>query len=118
MRIVEAHVRRSVMRNGLLCAEVEAVTDDKAVPAVLAYVDLTRNSGYELQAVIRNDANTETDWFDNNMHQAFEDITVTAFQRVNQESESGTRELFKEQILASEKVRQELVKLQEQMKLK
>lgn len=70
----EAHVRGMVNRAGAACAEVEVRTDDAASPVVLAYF-ASVGSEPALKEVLRNDADTELDWFDNNLHQAFQEIS-------------------------------------------
>ncbi|CAM4120441.1 hypothetical protein L1N85_02680 [Paenibacillus alkaliterrae] len=113
MQVVEAHVRRAVRWGGIPCGEVEVTTDEAGAPVVLAFFSLSKDNDFDLQAIVRNDADTETDWFDNNMHQAFQDMTVDVFQNVNMKTDWGARESFKEQVLSSGKVREELKRLLE-----
>ncbi|MNW64101.1 hypothetical protein D3C74_423480 [compost metagenome] len=42
-------------------------------------VEDQREEGYEIVRILTNDADTATDWFDNNLHDAFQDVTVSAF---------------------------------------
>lgn len=114
MQVIEAHVRRAIERDGIRCAEVEVETDDTSAPAVLAYFSLSKDNDFDMQAIVENDANKETDWFDNNLHQAFKDMTISAFQNVNMKTDWGAREVFKEQVLSSGRVRAELTRLLEQ----
>lgn len=114
MQVIEAHVRRAIEREGIRCAEVEVETDEASTPVVLAYFSLSKDNDFDMQAIVENDANRETDWFDNNMHQAFKDMTVSAFQNVNMKTDWGAREAFKQQVLSSSRVRTELIRLLEQ----
>ncbi|WP_424768106.1 hypothetical protein [Paenibacillus sp. sgz302251] len=114
MQVIEAHVRQAVERDGIRCGEVEVKTDEAGAPNVLVYFSLSQDNDFDMSSIVRNDANAETDWFDNNMHQAFEEITVNAFQNVNMKTNWGAREAFKEQVLSSGRVREELAALLEQ----
>lgn len=102
MNPLEAHGRGMVSRAGSACAEVEVRTDDASAPVVLAYF-ASVGSEPALKEVLRNDADTELDWFDNNMHQAFQNITDKA----SSSSELGRSELqrFGDRVLAMEGVR-------------
>ncbi|MCR2802594.1 hypothetical protein [Paenibacillus soyae] len=99
MEPLEARVRGIVNRRGEACAEVEVQTNDPASPVVLAYYS-RGGAEPELKEVLLNDADTELDWFDNNMHQAFTDLTSI----VSQESGSGNGpekwKRFGDQVLA------------------
>lgn len=72
--IVDAKIRRLADMQGIPCAEVEAHTSRGA--ELLAYIasDGSAN-GYRLLKIVRNDAHYETDWFDNNLHQAKQELT-------------------------------------------
>lgn len=103
LNVISARVRGIVNRDGEECLEVEVDTDSESAPVVLAYF---ANEGGEpvLQSVLRNDADQETDWFDNNLHQAFEDITPSASDSA---ADAGLRS-FQKRILADEHVRREV----------
>ncbi|RJE91076.1 hypothetical protein D3P07_03120 [Paenibacillus sp. 1011MAR3C5] len=98
-----ARVRGIVNRGGEPCAEVEVDTDSESAPVVLAYF---ANEGGKavLRTVLSNDAERETDWFDNNLHQAFEDITAEASYADNEKG----RHSFQESVLAAAHIRQEV----------
>ncbi|MFC4776417.1 hypothetical protein ACFO9Q_06475 [Paenibacillus sp. GCM10023252] len=110
MHVIDAHVRRAVDRDGLRCVEVEVQTDSPEAESVLAYFSSSLDNDYDLQAVVRNDANTAIDWYDNNMHQAFENITNELFENENVKTDWGARESFKEQVLAHGDVRDGLAR--------
>lgn len=114
MQVIEAHVRGAVQHGGIRCGEVEVTTDDAKAQVVLAYFSQSEDNDFDLQAIVRNEADTITDWFDNNMHHAFEDITISAFRNINMKTDWGARESFKVQVLSSGRVREELARLLEQ----
>jgi hypothetical protein len=112
LQIMEAYVRNVVDRNGTSCGVVEIVTDDRIAPELLAYFSLAADNSIKLESVIRNDANTESDWFDNNMHQALEEITDSMFQQDDDwTAVKGDREAFIDQVLSSGQVRDQLNEL-------
>lgn len=117
MQVMEAHVRRAVKQGEHLCGEVEVTTDDSSTPMLLAYFSKSQDHEFVLQNVVSNDASTETDWFDNNMHRAFKDMTNSAFQNVEGNSDRGTFEAFKDKVLSSGRVREELSELLTQTEL-
>lgn len=74
MKVREAQFRRVLDRGGQQFAEVEVLTDHQRDPQMLAYFRAGRDGSYPLVRLITNDANYEVDWFDNNLHSAFEDV--------------------------------------------
>ncbi|WP_340025453.1 hypothetical protein MHI24_09870 [Paenibacillus sp. FSL K6-1096] len=78
--IKDAKIRRMTEYDGAPCAEVGvlpgAVGD---LPLLVYIVEDQREDGYEIVRILTNDADTDTDWFDNNLHDAFQDVTVTGF---------------------------------------
>ncbi|WP_051251198.1 hypothetical protein [Paenibacillus harenae] len=111
MQLVEANVRWATEWQGLTCAVVEVVTDDPEAKHAIVYFSLSDDNDFDMQAVVQNHAAADTDWFDNNMHQAFEDVTVDLFQNVNMKTNWGAREVFKEEVLSFGRVREELAEL-------
>lgn len=78
--IKDAKIRRMTEYDGAPCAEVGVLPGAVSDPALLVYiVEDQREDGYEIVRILTNDADTATDWFDNNMHEAFMDVTVSAF---------------------------------------
>jgi len=78
-------------------------TDSVSAPVVLAY--FANEGGIAvLRSVLRNDADREMDWFDNNLHQAFEDITSSAIEP----GEKTERQSLQESILADDDVRRDV----------
>ncbi|MFD0962295.1 hypothetical protein [Paenibacillus chungangensis] len=75
-QIADAKVRRLADKQGIPCVEVEAHTSGGA--ELLAYIALNgATKGYRLLEVVHNDAHYETDWFDNNLHQAKREFAGT-----------------------------------------
>lgn len=105
MNPFDAHVRGMVDRYGTSCAEVEVRTDDVKAPVVLAYF-ASVGSEPALKEVLRNDADTEIDWFDNNMHQAFQAIPDDA--AASPESEQSALQRFGDRVLELEGVRERI----------
>ncbi|AJY76012.1 hypothetical protein [Paenibacillus beijingensis] len=111
MNVIEAHVRRSVERDGATCGEVEVHTDDPQCENVLAYFSNSGDNEFDLVSIVRNDADFLTDWFDNSMHTAFEEISMQWFENRNTKTDWGRRETFKLQVLESGQVREYLHRL-------
>ena len=111
MNVTEAHVSRTVEKDGIPCGEVRVKTDDPQCAQVLAYFQLSDSQGYELVSIVRNDADLLTDWFDNSMHTAFEEISMQRFENEAIKTDWSRRETFKQQVLNSGKVREDLRRL-------
>ncbi|MCD9022749.1 hypothetical protein [Cohnella silvisoli] len=79
IKVKEAQFRRVLDRGGQLYAEVEVFTDHQRDPQMLAYFRAGPNGSFPLVRLISNDANQEIDWFDNNLHSAFEDVMKPIF---------------------------------------
>jgi hypothetical protein len=73
--ITGARVNRMMNQNGRRVAEVEIRTDDPQSPLLAAFVSRNAAGGYEVQSVYRKDADLTTDWYDNNEHQAYEELS-------------------------------------------
>jgi hypothetical protein len=98
-QVREAQFRRIVDRGGQAFAEVEVFTDHPRDPQMLAYFRMRKGGGFALLRVVANDADTEIDWFDNALHDAFVDVTDTL---LSSPDHLGTddRDSFASQILA------------------
>lgn len=111
MNVTEAHVRRATDRKGIHCCEVEVRTDDSRSPELLAFFGPSRDNDFDMLAVVRNDADTEIDWYDNNLHQAFSDVSIDLFETSTMKTDWGRRETFKEQVLSYPGVRADIARL-------
>ncbi|MFF2018682.1 hypothetical protein [Paenibacillus sp. NPDC058177] len=78
--IKDAKIRRMTEYDGAPCAEVGVLPGAAEDSGLLVYiVEDEREDGYEIVRIVTNDASTATDWFDNNLHDAFVDVTSSAF---------------------------------------
>ncbi|WP_219838009.1 hypothetical protein [Paenibacillus sp. R14(2021)] len=111
MIVIQAHVRRATDRDGIHCAEVEVQTNDTQTPELLAYFGQSLDNDYDMIAVVNNDASSEIDWYDNNMHQAFTDISDDLFDTPTMKTDWGERESFKEQVLSYPGIRADIRRL-------
>ncbi|MBM7563814.1 hypothetical protein [Paenibacillus sacheonensis] len=111
MIVTEAHVRRAADRDGLHCAEVEVHTSEAQNQDLLAYFGQSADNDFDMIAVVNNDARSDIDWYDNNMHQAFTDITDDLFDTPTMKTDWGERESFKEQVLSYPGVRADIRRL-------
>ncbi|WP_128103320.1 hypothetical protein [Paenibacillus sp. DCT19] len=79
--IQDAKIRRLTEVDGLACAEVEVQPGNAGDPSLLVYVAATAPTNtLEIVRVVRNHSDAVLDWYNNNMHTAFEDATETAFE--------------------------------------
>ena len=108
MKVIHAHVRRIVHREGQRCCEVETHTDSEEYPELLVCFGSSRDNDFDMTAVVKNDAATEIDWYDNNIHSAFTDVTIGLFETSTMKTNWGKREDFKEQVLSFPGVRAEI----------
>lgn len=79
IKVREAQFRRVLDRGGQNFAEVEVFTDQPRDSQLLAYLRSGPDASYSLVRLMSNDADYEVDWFDNNLHSAFEDVTTPTF---------------------------------------
>ncbi|WP_373231413.1 hypothetical protein [Cohnella sp.] len=107
MKVKEARFRRVLYRGGQSYAEVEVLTDHGRNPQMLAYFRVGQNGSYQLVRLIGNDADQEIDWFDNNLHSAFEELTASMFSSPDHLA-ANDRDDFAEQILAVDGISEEL----------
>ncbi|MBP3961440.1 hypothetical protein [Paenibacillus lignilyticus] len=111
MIVTDARVRRAVKREGVPSCEIEVHTNDAGMPELLAYFGASRDNDYDMIAVVKNDAKTEIDWYDNNMHNAFTNVTDELFDTPTMKTDWGERESFKEQVLSFPGIRAEIGRL-------
>ena len=73
---IHARFCRLVELGGRLLAEVEIRTDDPKDPELVAFVERTGDGAdpYNVRMIYRKDADYETDWYDNSLHQAYKEI--------------------------------------------
>ncbi|MBD8841883.1 hypothetical protein IFU39_29285 [Paenibacillus sp. CFBP 13594] len=79
--IQDAKIRRLTEVDGLSCAEVEVQPGNAGDPLLLVYVASTQpGNSLEVVRIVRNHSDSAIDWYNNNMHTAFEEATEAAFE--------------------------------------
>jgi predicted RNA-binding Zn ribbon-like protein len=107
-KIKEANLVRFMERHDVWCADVEVITEGIADTLVVEFAS-TKGSQFEMSHVYRKNASREIDWYDNHLHNAYEDVSKELFGAKNQQSKKwGKREEFEEEILAFGSIREEL----------
>jgi hypothetical protein len=86
-------------RNDVRCADVE-VTIKGMKDVLLVELTPSVDRDYKLTHIYRKEASRELDWYDNDLHQAYKDITKEWLQ--------GDMEEFKMRVLAFGSVRNDL----------
>ncbi|CAM3082497.1 hypothetical protein PASE110613_15710 [Paenibacillus sediminis] len=100
-QIKDVKFRRLAEVDGVPCAEVEVHPGNEGDKPLLVYIARSNlGQGYDLMRIVRSDANLVTDWYDNNYHTAFEDVTSEAFESSNVTTADAEEELFKQNLLA------------------
>jgi hypothetical protein len=105
LTVRQAAFRRVLEQGGETYAEVEVFTDNPRDPGLLAYFR-AGSKDYQLVRVMKNEADTEVDWYDNNLHDALEDVTITMFSGPSHAGED--RNAFAERILVYDGIRETL----------
>lgn len=107
--IKDAKIRRMLEYDGAPCAEVEVLPGAASDPALLVYiVEDKREEGYEIVRILTNDADITTDWFDNNLHEAYKDVTTTAFTGSNFMSPEDEQSKFQRELLIYGDIKKQL----------
>ncbi|WP_205516829.1 hypothetical protein [Paenibacillus sp. SYP-B3998] len=107
LTIKHAEVVRFTERNDIACADVE-VKVDHSKGILLAVFTASKDNDFDMTHVYRKDVSGEIDRYDNNVHQALEDMSEALFQNEAEETKWGEREAFKEQVLTFGSIRKEL----------
>jgi|HigsolmetaAR203D_1030402.scaffolds.fasta_scaffold04172_4 hypothetical protein len=100
--VKQAKVRRMAQYGGEPVAEVEVVVAERPHP-LKVYMRPTEE-GYEVTRVLSNDADYELDWYDNDLHQAFEDLSASVLQTGGRDGSAA----FAGQIVSSGGVKKQL----------
>lgn len=79
LTVREARFSRVLDRGGHRIAEVEVFTGHPRDPQFVAYIRAADDGSFKLANVLKNDADTEIDWFDNSLHNAYEDVGALMF---------------------------------------
>ncbi|HEY4391876.1 MAG TPA: hypothetical protein VGN02_11085 [Paenibacillus sp.] len=101
--IKDAKVRRLTEIDGMMCAEIFVSPGEVDAPELLVYMARSSlNHGgeqYEIVRMLRSEAELETDWFNNDMHQACGVITEDQFGDEGWPEPEVQREQFKQLLL-------------------
>lgn len=106
--IKDAKLRLMTEFDGVPCAEIgvlPAAVDDS--PLLVYFVE-GKAGEYKMVRMLHNDAHTEIDWYDNNMHNAFEDVKDKAFQSSTFVTADQQGAQFTQELLAFGNLREEL----------
>jgi hypothetical protein len=107
--IHDAKIRRFTEIDGVLCAEIEVNSANVNDTGLLVYLAPAEGEqGYRMLRMIRNDADMELDWYDNNLHSAFEEVTNVVFRAADGKDLHEKRGRFTRELLSHGKMDSEL----------
>lgn len=106
-KIKQANIVRFTERNDVRCADIE-VKAEGIKEILLVEFTPTKDNDFDMSHVYRKDASNEIDWYDNNLHEAFKDVSEELFNNNEHDKEWGEREAFIEEILSFGSIRKEL----------
>jgi hypothetical protein len=98
-RVVELHDKKY--------AEVKVEIEGEQKP-FLALFEKTNDEQLHMDKLYRLDIDYELDWYENNLHQAYVDVTDRLFDHEFADTEKMTRNSFNEDVLGHGQVRQEV----------
>ncbi|WP_223070372.1 hypothetical protein [Paenibacillus caui] len=102
--IQKAEFRRMSELEGRRCAEIEVTSGKPGEQNLLVYVAKSpQENDYEIVHMYQMDTDPELDWYNNNLHNAYEEIAEEEFGPGTAETfQNGKawQELFKEKLLA------------------
>jgi hypothetical protein len=107
-KIKEAKLVRMTERNDVPCAHVEVEVEGMN-DSMLVEFTRSKDNSLDMTHVYRKQASRELDWYDNNLHQAFHDVSSKLFQQNGQLTDLGEREEFKQQVLAFGELEKEML---------
>ncbi|MDQ0916696.1 hypothetical protein [Paenibacillus sp. V4I5] len=105
--IKQANIVRFTERNDVRCADIE-VKAEGIKEILLVEFTPTKDNDIDMRHVYRKDASNEIDWYDNNLHEAFKDVSEELFNNNEHDKEWGEREAFIKEILSFGSIRKEL----------
>ncbi|WP_435924376.1 hypothetical protein [Paenibacillus sp. DYY-L-2] len=111
--IKDAAFRRVTELEGTPCAEIQVrpgAVDDPDLFVYIARSEEGPRSEFEIIRMIRSDASLETDWFDNNMHQATATVAEEEFCNTGWPAPEKQRKEFLQRLLAHEGISDRLNK--------
>jgi hypothetical protein len=106
-RIEEVEFLGTAERNDVRCADVEVKVSGMDEPLIVEFT-ASRDNDFDMTHIYKKDADRTLDWYDNNLHRAFKDVTVELFEDLAGETHWGPREAFKQEVLSYGNIRKEL----------
>jgi hypothetical protein len=73
VQVMKAEWKRTAEREGKDVSEVEVWVAEEEKP-LKVYIE-QEAGGYHIHQILRNDADYDLDWYDNDMHKAFQDVS-------------------------------------------
>jgi hypothetical protein len=110
LTVVDAVCKRVLERSDTLCADVEVKIAGEENPYI-AILTEANEKDYELSMLLKNDANRELDWYDNDLHAAYEDVTEKLLR------DPATKADFTEQVLTHGTVRADVRRMLSEAKV-
>jgi hypothetical protein len=107
LKVTDAKCRRVLERNDTLCADVEVKLAGEEKPYVAIFAE-SKDNDLDMVMLLKNDADPALDWYDNDLHIAYADVTETMFAGQQGETYEGSRQEFKDQVLNHGTIRQEI----------
>lgn len=107
--IKEAKFQRITELNDKKYAEVMVVTAGRDKP-VMALFEQSADGGLQMSKLYHLDVDYELDWYENNLHQAYTDITDNFFDHGYAETNGLKKDTFADEVLSYGNIREEAEK--------
>ncbi|MCZ8518121.1 MULTISPECIES: hypothetical protein [Paenibacillus] len=104
--IRHAECKRAVERSDRLCADVEVQLEGET-QAIVVLFNESEEGEYKLETILKNDADPAIDWYDNDLHAAYVDVTDELFEGQGGAG-IGSKESLEQGILAFPGVRESI----------
>lgn len=100
--IKDAKLTRVTDYQGAPCAEIEVTAVSSGAPGLLAFVARTADGqDFEIVRMVRNESNLAIDWYNNNLHNAYEEIAEENFGDEGELDAPQEREKFRQKLLTT-----------------
>ncbi|MFD2612535.1 hypothetical protein [Paenibacillus gansuensis] len=106
--IKHAEYRGMVKQGGEQYAQVAVQSLLSGQPEVLAHFVSDGRGGYDMPLLLESHADLDIDWYENNLHQAFVDITDPQGTSRSFAADPKAREQFKKEVLSYGDIREKL----------
>ncbi|UJF31668.1 hypothetical protein [Paenibacillus hexagrammi] len=104
--VAYAEIVRFTERNDIRCADIEVKLEGSSETYLAEFT--ASGDHLEMSHIYKKDVSTEIDWYDNNLHDAYVDVSEQLFGRKASIAKGNEREDFKEQVLTFGSVKKEL----------